>query len=482
MNLKSVWSTVLPRGSVDAIAPTRRFDLLRWFSLISFVLISAIAFGLGSISTRFLINESLERDALLSAQFIQSLAKGEVRHHGLSGMRMGDILAPVDYAMLAPDIAQNRLRARSEFFDHLANLPDTLLINIYSPQLRVIWSSNPQLIGHRIDDDPALDATFSAREPVLVRYSELNEQRPEQKFLREPQMFYIENYIPLSDDRGNILAVVEIYKEPVDLIERVDRGYAWIWLSTAVGGLLLYFGLFWIVRRAAMQLAAQENQLVANKTYVGLVEMSSAVAHNLRNPLAVIRSSAELAHDTPGQPAKNNIGDIIGQVDRMAGWVHDLLVCLRPLRGEPQPLAPLPIVQTALTQFSQQLTLAQVRVEFKPEPLPLIISHPLLLSQILNSVIANAMEAMHGGGTLSISARLDKSRQWLDLIIADSGDGMSRQEELLAFKSFYTTRQGRLGIGLVMVKQIMQSFGGEVWLSTFEQQGTSVCLRFKVAQ
>jgi two-component system sensor histidine kinase HydH len=89
---------------------------------------------------------------------------------------------------------------------------------------------------------------------------------------------------------------------------------------------------------------------------------------------------------------------------------------------------------------------------------------------------------MHGGGTLSISARLDKSRQWLDLIIADSGEGMSRQQELLAFKSFYTTRQGRLGIGLVMVKQIMQSFGGEVSLSTFEQQGTSVCLRFKVAQ
>ena len=51
----------------------------------------------------------------------------------------------------------------------------------------------------------------------------------------------------------------------------------------------------------------------------------------------------------------------------------------------------------------------------------------------------------------------------------------------MAFKSFYTTKQGRLGIGLVMVKQIMQSFGGEVSLSTFEHQGTCVCLRFKVA-
>ena len=92
------------------------------------------------------------------------------------------------------------------------------------------------------------------------------------------------------------------------------------------------------------------------------------------------------------------------------------------------------------------------------------------------------MTVADGGGTLTISARHDQAGKWLDLIIADSGDGMSRQQELMAFKSFYTTKQGRLGIGLVMVKQIMQSFGGEVSLSTFEHQGTSVCLRFKVAQ
>jgi two-component system sensor histidine kinase HydH len=53
---------------------------------------------------------------------------------------------------------------------------------------------------------------------------------------------------------------------------------------------------------------------------------------------------------------------------------------------------------------------------------------------------------------------------------------------MLAFKSFYTTRQGRLGIGLIMVKQIMESFGGEASLTRHEQQGTSVRLSFRVIE
>lgn len=109
----------LHRVADDSVASTRQPNLLRWFSIISFILISAIAFGLGSVSTRFLVIESLERDALLSAQFIQTIAVGEIRHHGLSGMRMGDVLAATPYGMLSEEMALNRHRARSEFLDHL---------------------------------------------------------------------------------------------------------------------------------------------------------------------------------------------------------------------------------------------------------------------------------------------------------------------------------------------------------------------------
>ena len=472
----------LHQEAADSIAPTRQPNLLRWFSIISFILISAIALGLGSVSTRFLVTESLERDALLSAQFIQTIAIGEIRHHGLAGMRMGDVLSATQYGMLSEEMSQNRQRARSEFLDHLSHLPDSLLISIYSPLRTVMWSTNPQLIGQVFPNDEALEAAFSSKDRVSTKYSNADEIRPEQQFLHPPKMFFIESYIPLVDDLGNTLAVVEIYKEPVDLIERLNRGHWIIWLSTAVGGLLLYFGLYWIVRRASIQLASQEAQLVANKTYVGLVEMSTAVAHSLRNPLACIRSSAELANDMDGQPAKKNIDDIVSQVDRMSQWVHELLLCLRPIRGEAELVEPMAVVHATLSSFNAQLTQSRIQVEFKNEPAPKIISNPLLLTQILNSVIANAIEAMPGGGKLTILASVDEVDQWLHLTIGDTGEGTSRQQEIMAFKSFYTTRQGRLGIGLIMVKQIMESFGGEASLTSHDKEGTSVHLSFRVVE
>ncbi|NUU39285.1 HAMP domain-containing sensor histidine kinase [Pseudomonas sp. C2B4] len=472
----------LQRGASASIAPTRQTHLLRGFSIVSFILISAIALGLGAVSTRYLVIESLERDALLSAQFIQTIAKGEIRHHGLTGMRMGDVLAATQYGMLSEEMTLNRHRARSEFLDHLSHLPDSLLISIYSPLRTVMWSTNAQMIGKKFLNDEVLEAAFSSRDRVSTRYSNADERRPEQQFLHPPKMFFIESYIPLVDDLGNTLAVVEIYKEPVDLIERLNRGHWIIWLSTAVGGLLLYLGLYWIVRRASNQLASQEAQLVANKTYVGLVEMSTAVAHSLRNPLACIRSSAELANSMEGQPAKKNIDDIVSQVDRMAQWVHELLLCLRPIRGEAELVEPMPVVQATLASFSAQLIQSGIQVEVENVPVPRIISNPLLLSQILNSVIANAIEAMPEGGKLTLQASVDEAQQWLHLTIADTGEGSARQQEMMAFKSFYTTRQGRLGIGLIMVKQIMESFGGEAGLTYHEQKGTSVHLSFRVVE
>ncbi|MDT4869102.1 Sporulation kinase E [compost metagenome] len=125
---------------------------------------------------------------------------------------------------------------------------------------------------------------------------------------------------------------------------------------------------------------------------------------------------------------------------------------------------------------------SKIHVSLIDKPAPLVTSHRLLLSQVLNSVIANAVEAMPGGGQLSIQAFPDLNGEWLDLIISDSGQGMSRQQEMMAFKSFYTTKQGGLGIGLIMVKQIMERFDGKVSLTSREKEGTSVRLSFRVAE
>jgi two-component system sensor histidine kinase HydH len=477
MNVTAALFKRLRRRTADSIAPTKQFNLLRWFSIVSFLLISVIAFGLGSVSTRFLVAESLDRDALLSAQFIQTIAKDEIHQHGLTGIQIEKALPSSEYESL-PEGVQNGQRVRSKFLDYLSHYPDSLLISIYSPRRTVVWSTNPELVGKKILNEE-LEEAFNSKNRISTEYNEVDEDRREQQFLRAPRMFFIESYIPLVDDQGNILAVIEIYREPFDLIERLNRWHWIIGLST-MGGLLLCFGLYWVARRASMLLASQEDQIVANKTYVGLSEISTAVAHCLRTPLACIRSSAELANSMDGQPAKKNIDDIVSQVDRMSRWANELLLCLSPIRGEAELVKLMPMVQATLNSFSLQLTQSSIQVEFKNEPAPKIIANPVLLFQILSSVIANAIEAMPTGGKLAIHVCVDDAHQWLHLTFGDTGGGASRQLGMMAFKSIYTTRHGSVGLGLTMVKQIMESFGGEASLTSHEQRGTSVRLSFRV--
>ena len=457
------------------------FNMLRWYSLISFAVIGTVAAALGAVSTQFVIAESVHRDALLTSQFIQAIASAEVRHVSIPNVRtMGELLDPrqdKDFPDVDP---KARAKARGEFLDHIEHLPDVILANIYAPDRTVIWSTNPALIGATINSDEDLDRAFNSKMPVSARYHSVDEARMEQKFLVPPKYVFIENYIPLFDADGDkVTAMVEIYKEPSDLIERMVRGLLLIWLATAVGGGLIYLGLYWIVRRAAMLLEAQQKQLVTNETFVALGEMSSAVAHSLRNPLATIRSSAELALEFDSGAAHKNINDIVLQVDRMSKWVRELLQSLRPLSAEAEPVNLVASLYDSLEAFEQQIAKASIRVEFEPKSTPLVLSQQLQLNQILSSVLSNALDAMDKGGTLTIHL-VSNDACSVSVVLSDNGKGMNEEQRSMAFRPFFTTKQGGLGVGLVLVKRTMERYGGSASLQSAKGEGTCVHLSFKL--
>ncbi|EJN35348.1 signal transduction histidine kinase [Pseudomonas sp. GM78] len=458
------------------------FNLVRWFSLASFFIIAGVALGLGYISTRFVVEESIERDSMLTAQFVQAIGAAEIRHAAISPNRtMGEMLDPrADGAY--PDVDPGaRATSRIEFLDHVEHLPDILLATVYALDRTVVWSTNPELIGMRIENDEELDESFEMKEAVSTSYHEIDEERPEQRLLHEPQYLFVENYIPMFNaDKSKVVAMVEIYKEPTDLVERIQRGFRAIWLTTLLGGAVIYLGLFWIVRRAALLLQSQQKQLVANETFVALGEMSSAVAHSLRNPLANIRSSAELAQEIANQTAQKNIGDIISQVDRMSRWVRELLVSLRPVNDDFETVDLVLAIDDTLGAFAPQIQRSNVEVRFTPSKVAPVVSQQVLLTQILNSLFANALEAMPKGGVLSIDIETPVAGQ-VRMILNDTGKGMTPQQQQMVFKPFFTTKQGGLGVGLALVKRIMERFEGSVELTSQEQEGTRVCLNFKVA-
>ncbi|CAI8934849.1 Histidine kinase [Pseudomonas sp. IT-196MI5] len=480
--MNSMTKVLVTEGEARLNTRKRPFDLLRWFSLVSMVVIGMVAVALGAVTSRFVITESVQRDALLTSQFIQSIALTELRHVSIPDTpSIGELLDPRNDQDF-PDVDPlSRADFRDDFIDHIKHLPDVTLANIYAPDRRVIWSTNPALTGTAIYDDEDLERAFSSRLPVSSSYHDVDKSRMEQKFLKPPKFIFIENYIPLFDaDGSTVTAMVEIYKEPQDLINRMERGLVLIWLATALGGGLIYLGLYWIVRRAAILLATQQKQLITNETFVALGEVSSAVAHSLRNPLANIRSSAELAIEFDSGPAHGTINDIICQVDRMSKWVRELLQSLRPLNDEAEPVNLVAALHDSLMAFEQQINKARINVVFKPDQTPMVLSQQVQLTQILNSLLSNALEAMDDGGTLTIRIEPRDARR-VSVRVSDTGKGMSKEQRAMAFRPFFTTKQGGLGVGLVLVKRIMERFGGAVTLESREGEGTTVRLLFNLA-
>ncbi|MDY7072782.1 Adaptive-response sensory-kinase SasA [Pseudomonas hunanensis] len=420
----------VPAGSELAV-PRKPFNLLRWYAWVSLAIILSVAAGLGLISSRFIIDESVERDALLTAQFITSIADAEVRHVSIPNVRtMGELLDPRTDRNNLPEVdPEARRMARGEFLDHIAHLPDILLANIYALDHTVIWSTNPALIGKLIEGDEDLNRAFEYKMRVSASYHNFEQARTEQKFITPPKQLFIENYIPLFDADGDqVTAMVEIYKEPHDLIVRIERGLILIWLAITVGAALVYVGLYGIMHRAARLLAVQQKRLISSETYVALGEVSSAVAHSLRNPLASIRSSAELAQAFDEGPAQSQVNDIISQVDRMSQWIRQMLQSLRPLNDEALAVDLPQALEEALQTYAVPLARSGVSLDLQPLPAVQVLGHPVLLRQVFSSLIANALEAMEQGGRLRIEV-VRHNRRSLTLRLSDNGNGMNDEQQ-----------------------------------------------------
>jgi signal transduction histidine kinase len=136
------------------------------------------------------------------------------------------------------------------------------------------------------------------------------------------------------------------------------------------------------------------------------------------------------------------------------------------------------VLHDSLTAFEQQIVKARVNVLFEPIGTPMVLSQQVQLTQILNSLLANALEAMDEGGTLTLTmAPIDAHN--VRVVVSDTGKGMTEEQRRMAFRPFFTTKQGGLGVGLVLVKRIMERFGGAVALESLEGEGTRVSLTFK---
>lgn len=459
------------------------FNLLRWFSISSLVVVMVVAVVFAIGFSRFIAYETLQRDAILTAQFIRSMADTETEHAAFPrGLVIAEVLdhrGDVGRLGISPEAATN---ARREFFDHVRLLPDLLLANVYAADREIVWSTNTKLIGVKEVRNDDLEEAFRSDALVAKAHMETAHERREQVFTVEPESVFIENYIPLRDGQGKIVLVVEVYKEPKSLLSTIARGDRLIWGASLLASMAVYLAGFGIVRRGQVLLQDQQKRIVETETLVAIGEMSTAVAHSLRNPLATIRSSAELAMDTESESVRKNARDIITQVDRLSRWVRDLLRYSRPLGVELGKVDLGPVIRDAVSGFAPQMEKSGVRLVEAPEgDLPPVTGDSALLPQVFQSVLSNAIEAMPAGGELRLRVEPDSGMRQVVVTISDSGQGMSPEQLLMATRPFHTTKSNGLGLGLAIVRQVMERFGGRVEIASQKDVGTNVRLVFVAA-
>ncbi len=218
------------------------------------------------------------------------------------------------------------------------------------------------------------------------------------------------------------------------------------------------------VNHMAATIASMTHERVERERLAAIGEMVQRVAHNLRNPLAGIRSLAEVTRAE--LPAASDLRDIQGRimetVDRFEGWLKDLIRSTRPLDIHPSPLelnAWLPRVIEPLRPLAES---RHVTLDIRLPESPLVISADARhLEQALIAIITNAIQASPLQTTVQIGLSEVKDKK-VRIDVSDEGPGVPPELRDQIFQPYFTSKPDGTGIGLALARHVIHQHRGTV--------------------
>lgn len=352
-------------------------------------------------------------------------------------------------------------------------------VTIFDSHENIIsYSTIPEDVGVRdmggIEYENALKGNNTSR---LTSTASLFNLLPGSEPISSKLMTYIpfrrEN--PLSEKTDQIMGVTKVVQDLSDDMEAVLRLQLTIIIVSILIMGTLFFILMQIVSKADQINEARdeerrrlEGKLHHAERLASLGEMVASVSHEIKNPLGIIHSTAEILNKRlrDQAPSSKHLAEIIiTETSRLDDIVREFLDFARPqVPHFATTTINDPLIK--VIEFMQpELAKKQVTLEqnLDPEIQPIDIDQNLLYRAFLN-LFVNAIQAMPEGGTLSVTSSLASEGQKKNIVIriTDTGIGISEEKLGMIFTPFYTNKNRGTGLGLAIVKNIIEEHNGTI--------------------
>jgi len=293
---------------------------------------------------------------------------------------------------------------------------------------------------------------------------------------------------PLSNIEGPILGVFEIVQDLSEDYRTIIHFKHRIILTSVVIMGVLFLILRHVVKRGEeiIEKRAQERLLLKEKLshaerLASLGEMVAGISHEIRNPLGIISSTGELLKQKIARTdTEVKLTDVIvEEADRLNGIVTDFLNFARPQAPNLMPCKVDEVIKKNLTFLAPEINKNSYEVHTRfASDIPEIQADPGLLYQAFLNILLNAMQAMPEGGAIYIE--LSAYGNTLTILFCDEGPGISDETLNKIWEPFFTTKDKGSGLGLPIVRKIIEGHGGDIEIENAPEKGAQVTVSLPV--
>ena len=284
---------------------------------------------------------------------------------------------------------------------------------------------------------------------------------------------------------GPILGVIEIVQDMSEDTAKIFRFQLQIIISCMVIMGILFVVLIFVVKKGeaiiqkrALEQIRLKEELSRAQRLSSLGEMVAGVSHEIRNPLGIIRSSAGLLKKKMEKldPA-NSIPDIIiEESERLNNIITDFLNYARPREPNLSICKIEEVIDKNITYLATQLAENRCKVDTQiGDNLPKIMADTEMLYQAFLNIFINAMQAMPDGGKISVN--IFPVNGSIAIRIEDDGNGIQTEIMEKIWDPFFTTKEKGTGLGLGIVKNLIEAHGGSLNIENRPERGARVTIQ-----